>query len=190
MRYTFLLLVLCLLVSCSVKKTTVNTTATATTKESSIEQVVNPGIPDCFQVPDPSFEQIVTGCSQGFFKVIGDQFVLRVSPDFELKKGECKEWQIGEYDVQSNVELLIFKKGEASLMNICTGAFNTQAPEPFKRLTKCFGQLTIGRHDTNTSFQKVSIHIDQLIFVNPGTYEDIVIKDQLFWEVADRGMVK
>jgi hypothetical protein len=191
MRPSLLFPILCLLFSCSTKKT-VNTTASV--PDSFEELTIDSNSDDCIEAPDASFEQTVTGCSQGFFKVISDQFVLGISPDFELQKGECRERQIEVDDAPGIAELRIFKKGEASLMNICTGAFNTQAPEPLKRLSKCLGKLTIERHATDTPNDPessiMSIHIEQLIFVDLDTYEEIVIRDELFWKVVDRGMVK
>ena len=150
---------------------------------------------DCFTAPPADHEQLVVGCSQGFYKVIGDQFVLRLNPEIDLAYGECKEWKVeATNEDQFNIELLVFKKGEASLMNICSGAYNTQAPEPFKRLNKCLGKITVGKSDpTNYQGQelpKMTFQIEQLVFIDMDTYEEIVIQDKLMWKVQDGGMPK
>jgi len=190
MKTIYFLFISLFLVACSSSKTG---SKVEQDSDKAIELEGERSFEECFPTPDANFEQTVTGCAQGFSKVISDQFVLRISPDLDLAYGECIEWKL-ESGSHPEIELLIFKKGESSLMNICTGIIMAQAPKPIKRLNQSLGMITIGKSDPTDydgqELPKITIRVDELIFFDSDTYEEMVIRDELFWKVLDKGMPK
>jgi hypothetical protein len=183
MRLGLLSLMLVGLISCTTKKT-----SPATETDSSTEIPFAKTFDDCFTPPDASYEQVVAGCTQGFYKVLNEQLVLRISPDLDLQHGECKEWKLAADDPPSGVELILFNRGEASLITFCAGIVPSEVPYPINRMNKAVGTIRVGKQVDDQEQTKTTIYVEQLVFFDPDTYEEIVIRDELFWEVPDRGM--
>lgn len=111
-----------------------------------------------------------------------------------LEYGECLE--IDSVESEITVELLIFNKGDASLMNICTDVIISEingkkAPKPINRIQKCYGKIIIGKTDPTDYYgnemPKMTIRIDNLSFIDPETGEIIKIENELFWKVLNTG---
>ncbi|MFT5165385.1 MAG: hypothetical protein ACI8P3_000610 [Saprospiraceae bacterium] len=188
MKTLFYLSISIFVLSCSLNKT-------AATENKNIDSVVelktNSSFDQCFSAPDPTFKQTAIGCSGAFYKVINDQFVLRISPDLNMNYDECTELKIGISDQKFIAQLLIFEKGKASLSNICTDVINENAAKPIITFDKCIGSLTIGKSDPTdyhgNERPKVTIRIDELIFINLDSNEEIAIRNQLIWKVLNIG---
>ena len=75
---------------------------------------------NCFSAPDSKFQQTVVGCSGGSYKLINDQYVLRIYSDEVTEYGDCQFLTNDSLSQNFNATLIMFNKGQASLANICT----------------------------------------------------------------------
>ncbi|MCF8295924.1 MAG: hypothetical protein K9J13_00145 [Saprospiraceae bacterium] len=160
------------------------------------ELVVGNSFDNCFPKPDTNFEQTVIGCSGGYYKVVSDQYVIRINSDIKVDYGECIEIEIDSTESEMTVELLVFKKGDASLMNICTDIKISELngkkiPEPISRIQKCYGKIVIGKTDPTDYYgnemPKMTIRIEELTFIDIETKDTITFKDELLWKVLNTG---
>jgi hypothetical protein len=188
MRKIIYILISLIILSCSSTKTEKHKTEES--KIAEIEDSANE-FNKCFSELDSiSFESTI-GCSGGYYKVINDQYVLRISSDLNIEYDHCDIVQIDSSEQNFKAELLIFEKGKASLTNICTDVIIVNAPKPIKNLKKCYGQMTIGKSDPTDYYgnemPKMTISIDNLTFTDPQTGEEIKIENELFWKVLNTG---
>jgi hypothetical protein len=188
MRNLIYILISLIIVSCK-SVGTENTMA----EESKVEEVKDSGndFYNCFSESDSNMIQTVIGCSGGYYKIINDQYVLRISSGLNVEYNNCTTINIDSIDQTLITELLIFEKGKASLTNICTDHILVNTSKPINTLKKCYGQITIGKSDSTDYYEnempKMTIKVDNLTFTDPQTGEEIKIKNELFWKVLNTG---
>ena len=88
--------------------------------ESPVDVDVESTFDNCFSAPDSKFQQTVVGCSGGSYKLINDQYVLRIYSDQVTEYGDCQFLTNDSLSQNFNATLIMFNKGQASLANICT----------------------------------------------------------------------
>ena len=161
-----------------------------------IESEIDNTFDNYFTEPDSNFSQTVTGCSGGYYKVISDQYIIRINSDINVRYGECLEIKVDSNNYEMIAELLIFDKGEASLMNICTDMIISElngkkTPMPVNRIQKCYGNIFVGKTDPTDYYgnmmPKLTIRIEELKFIDDKSKEIITIKDELLWKVLNTG---
>lgn len=161
-----------------------------------IESEISNTFENYFTEPDSNFTQTVIGCNGGYYKVINDEYIIRINSDINVQYGEYLEIIIDSSNSGMIAELLIFEKGEASLMNICTdmiiSELNGKKPsEPINRIQKCYGNIFIGKTDPTDYYgnkmPKMTIRIEELNFIDDKSREIITIKDELLWKVLNTG---
>ena len=149
----------------------------------------------CFSQVDTTAEQHVVGCSSGFFKRLDDQYVMRIVPRLNYDYYECKEVLIDTAS-EWTAELWIFEKGKASLTNRCSDLIlmdedGKRMGEPLKKLNQYQGKLFAGKTGPSLFFRsempELTIHIFELVFIDPETKEKITIRDELLWKVPYAG---
>ncbi|MFT5600011.1 MAG: hypothetical protein ACI9N1_000242, partial [Flavobacteriales bacterium] len=124
----------------------------------------------CFETPDSSHKQLVVGCSNTFYKLIGSKYVLSISTDTIIENGFCVQLT---NDINTNsfvANLQVYDSDLVSLPSICSDIIliNQWNPIKLKTLTNCTGQLTIGKSDPSeingSTDLLTSILVKHLIF--------------------------
>ena len=147
---------------------------------------------DCFNSADSSYKQEAIGCSNTYFKVVNDRYVLKIILPSSLNTiSSCKEIEIDSSNNNLQVTLIIYRKGDASLANICTDIQITNAPIPLRSIQKCSGKFKLGIDEYIDYYgnmrPSVSILVESLIFWDEMTQQEIKITNELFWKVLDLG---
>ncbi len=146
---------------------------------------------DCFQQVDTAQEMSTDGCSAGYFKVISDQYVVRIAPTFTIQKDTCLEFTLSDTTQKIEIELWIFERNEANLTNICSDIFIVGMPEHQKALPASAGNIILGGSDIvdyyGNKMPLVSILVKELVFVDPETDERIEVQNELLWKIMNRG---
>lgn len=171
-----------------------NSIITENTETEELEEVLKDTITPfdkCFTKPKSNAVDSVIGCSGGYYKVISDEYVLRITSDLNVEYDDCTLINIDSADHTFIAQLLIFEKGKASLTNICTDLNNVNAAIPIKTLNKCYGQLVIGKSDPTDYYgnemPKLTIQVDNITFMDAETKKTISVENELFWKVLNRG---
>lgn len=191
MKKVIYVLISVLILGCNSTETTKNAIQEKNAIEKFDSVVSKKNFDDCFVEPDSSYIQETIGCSGGYYKLINDQYVLRISSELNIDYGDCDIILIDSSGKSLLTELLIFEKGKASLTNICTDDILVNATEPIKTLKQGYGQITIGKTDPTDYYgnemPKMTIRVDNLTFIDPQTGKEIKIENELFWKVLNTG---
>jgi hypothetical protein len=191
MKKIVYILISLIVIGCNSNETRKNETESHNTIEVADSVVSENNFNNCFVEPDSSYIQESIGCSGGYYKLINDQYVLRISSELNVEYGDCDIVSIDSSEQSLLAELLIFEKGKASLTNICTDVILVNAPEPINTLKHGYGQIAIGKTDPTDYYgnemPKMTIRVDHLTFIDPHTGEEIKIKNELLWKVLNTG---
>lgn len=185
------ILISIIILGCNSNEIAKNATQEKNTIEKSKSVVSKNHFDDCFAESDSIFTHETIGCSGGYYKLINDEYVLRISSELNVDYGDCKILSIDSSEESPLTELLIFEKGKATLTNICTDVILVNAVEPIKTLCQGYGQITIGKSDSTDYYgnemPRMTIRVDYLTFIDSHTGKEIKIENELFWKVLNTG---
>ncbi|MBL1280644.1 MAG: hypothetical protein COA33_010240 [Fluviicola sp.] len=155
------------------------------------ENELNSKFQEYFQSLDTIQKNYSVGCASGFYKILDERFVIRISPSLDFEYDNIKKLKVGTNSFEVSLELLEFEEGKASLFNICTDMHIGNVAKPINKYTNCIGTLVIGKSDPTDYYgnimPRVSIYLDKVIFYDSLGNEKINIENELLWKVLDRG---
>ncbi len=152
-------------------------------------------------VPMPCFAGIDTtkagesiACGQSVYKLVNNQYVLRINPKFSPSPGKCHHITLDSLSGSLLTELIIYDKKNASLTNYCSDIIirmENGPPVVTRHLHAVKGEFMIGYSDSSSENgllnYRQSIFIKNLLFRDPKTGKKIEIKNELIWKVRDIG---
>ncbi len=172
-----------LLLSCSENKSPDNSMTNDTNLTSNFQEY--------FQNLDTLDSYYAAGCISGFYKMLNDQYVIRIVPNLNFEYDDFKKYQIDSNSIDITIELIEFKKGEANLTNVCTDIHFLNVAEPVKKYVNCTGMVVVGKSDPTDFYgsllPKISIHLDTLTFYDSLGTEKLIISNELLWKVQHQG---
>jgi hypothetical protein len=146
---------------------------------------------DCFKGLDTTDAGPTIGCTEGFYKLIGDSCVVCIHPDLPERTDTCYFVNIDGTNGKRFSKLLIFDDKKAGLENLCTDEINLNDPMPSGTLYPQSGQFILAftapsATDANHRF-RVTVFIRSLLFIDEKTGKKIEIKNEMLWKVVDTG---
>ncbi|MDJ1500016.1 hypothetical protein [Xanthocytophaga agilis] len=157
---------------------------------------------NCLAGVDTTKGDEAIGCVGNYYKLIDQQYVLKIDIADFLRKNSLSEYQDSCFQIRISTdkvlsagvfaELQVFNKGESNLSSICTDIIITNTPKPQRILTDVSGSIIIqynGEQDYYGSKRSVfTFFVERLSFKDKVAQKEVVIKDQLLWKVIDLGM--
>jgi hypothetical protein len=150
-----------------------------------------PIVSECFKNIDTTQQSINVGCISGFWQIIDSNLVIKIAPNIsQMPYNKCFTIDIDSTNTEALTELFIFKEGEANLANICSDIIFTKK-EPLRSFHAVSGQIIVELTEPTDYYgnikPKVSIFINELIFINPKTKKKIELRHVLLWKILDFG---
>lgn len=164
-----------------------NSTQRAKKQAGNIDTLIHPYIFDCFKSVDTTRPMITSACDNTFYKVIDSDHVIVIHNTAPLQFDSCAHILINT--TNRLAELLVFKRGEANIVNFC----NDYSPKPLpeRSLVKAFGDFYIKLYKPieyrGTDKPTASIYIPGITFLDSLRNTQVKIKDELLWKVYQLG---
>ena len=161
----------------------------------------DPGM--CFDLPSPEYarkgfvDSSALSCETGYYKLLDNKdYVLHFPASVELDFGNCLEMKIDSGISRGIVELLVYKKGEANLVNHCGGCVmigninGKKIHRPQRCLSQCEGQVFIGKsgfmdYVLAQKVPRLTFYIPRLTFFDEEAKQEITIENQWIWQVRE-----
>ena len=147
----------------------------------------------CFENIDTTKAGQALCCSGSISKLINDEYVISISYAslISYRLDSCYMITVDSTN-RRMVELLVFKKSQASLINICTDVIITNTPEPTAHLFAQSGELQFLFNEPieyyGNMMDHVSVFIKRLVFNDVKSGRKIEFENELIWKVLDTGI--
>jgi hypothetical protein len=136
---------------------------------------------------DTTYVRQTVGCFNRFYKQIDNKYLVEINFAKELDTTDKYEITLDSKAVQ--VELWVFKVGDASMDNLCTDAVIIDTARPIKKLKIKSGTIEfLNTYDNNRYLtdndMRYSFILSNATFTDDNG-DDIKIGRQLFWDIQN-----
>jgi hypothetical protein len=128
------------------------------------------------------------GCSDSYYKIIGEKFILKITPHTVLRFDSCQTIYLDSINGPDWAHLLLYMNPENIMSRPCEIPDNGVYDIPLKIIPASSGTLVMEHtHETKAGkrSQYTTILIKHVFFKDPETGEKIEVKNELIWKVRD-----